>query len=90
MTQSILTKQQIEALQSSRLDRSTPFLIRNVRQTQFSIARFSGGCSYMGKHYVYVQPTDELVRQDVLKWINEQKKEKAEAKEPQGKQLNLF
>ncbi len=61
---------------------------RNVMMTQLSIARFSGGITYNGKHYVYNPQADELVRGDILKramkWKREQEKaEKAAAKELQ-------
>ena len=55
-------------LDNCPLHKRTPFGIRNVSATQFSVARYSGGCTYNGDHFIYVAPTDELIRADVLKW----------------------
>lgn len=57
---SYLTDAEIEALQSSDLDRGTPFLIQGVRQSQFSIARYYGGVKFNGEQYTYFPDTDEL------------------------------
>ncbi len=51
------------------LSRATPFAIGNVSMTQFSVARFSGGCKINGESYTYILPHDQLVRDDVLKWL---------------------
>lgn len=51
----------------------------NVSMTQLSIARYYGGCKYQGDSYTYLPHTDELIRDDVLKW---QRKEKRAAKTP--------
>ena len=61
------------------LHRKTPYGITNVRMTQFSIARFYGGIKYNGDSYTYLPHTDELIRDDVLKW---QEKQKRAAKTP--------
>jgi hypothetical protein len=50
------------------LHRKTPFGIRNVSMTQLSIARHYGGIKYNGEAYTYIPKTDELIRDDVLKW----------------------
>ena len=50
------------------LHKRTPYGIANVSQTQFSVARFAGGCTFNGDKYVYNAQTDELIRADVLKW----------------------
>ena len=44
-----------------------PEKITNVMQSQFSIARYSGGCIYNGKYYVYDPEQDMLIRDDVFK-----------------------
>jgi hypothetical protein len=59
------------------LDRSTPFGIANVSQTQFSIARYSGGCTFQDRFYVYNPITDELIRDDVLRWAAKRQEEQA-------------
>jgi hypothetical protein len=33
-----------------------------------AIERYSGGCKYQGYSYTYIPHTDELIRDDVLKW----------------------
>jgi hypothetical protein len=65
---------QLDGLESCPLHKRTPFGIRNVSQTQFSVARYSGGCTYNGEHYVYIEATDELIRADVIKWQNKKAK----------------
>lgn len=64
-----LTDSEVEALQSTALDRSAPFVIQGVSQSQFSVARHYGGCTFQGKYYVYIPGADELVRDDVVKWL---------------------
>ena len=59
---------QLDGLDNCPLHKRNPFGIRNVSQTQFSIARYSGGCTLNGDRYVYLPQTDELIRADVLKW----------------------
>lgn len=62
-------------LEECPLHRRTPFGIKNSSTTQFSIARFYGAIKYNGEWYTYAPNTDELIRDDVLKW--KRKKEKA-------------
>lgn len=71
---SYVTNAEVDALQSSGLSRETPYLIRGVTQTQFSIARYYGGAKYNGEPYTYMPDSDELIRDDVLKWITKQRK----------------
>jgi len=54
----------------------------NVSMTQLSIARHYGGCTYQGDSYTYLPHTDELIRDDVLKW---QRKQKRAAKTPNAR-----
>jgi len=61
------------------LQRRTPYGMTNVSMTQLSIARHFGGCKYQGDFYTYLPHTDELIRNDVLKW---QQKQKRAAKPP--------
>lgn len=62
-------------LNRSNLDRSTPFAISGVSQTQLSIARHYGGCKFKGQGYKYYPDTDELIREDVVKWLHKYRKE---------------
>lgn len=56
------------------LHRATPYGITNVSVTQFSIARHYGGIKFNGEEYTYLPHTDELIRNDVLKWKRKQKR----------------
>ena len=58
-----LTDDELNAVQSSGLDPFTPYAIQGVSQTQLSIARHYGGCTYGGREYYYIPTTDELVRE---------------------------
>ena len=56
------------------LHRRTPYGMTNVSMTQLSIARHYGGIKYNGESYTYLPKTDELIRDDVLKWQRKQKR----------------
>ena len=64
-----ITESEEMALQDAGLDRQSPFMIRGVSQTQFSIARYYGGVVFKCQHYTYFPATDELIRDDVAKWL---------------------
>ncbi len=76
---SYLTEAEIDACQ--KLHKKTPFLICGVTQTHLSIARHYGGIRYNGDSYTYMPPTDELVRDDVLKLVTKLRKPPRKAKE---------
>lgn len=42
-----------------------PEEIHHVSQTQFSVARHFGGCTFQGQRYIYDASTDRLIRADV-------------------------
>lgn len=65
---------ELTGLEECGLHRRTPYGMTNVRMTQFSIARFYGGITFNGDSYTYLPHTDELIRNDVLKWKRRQKK----------------
>jgi|WetSurMetagenome_2_1015567.scaffolds.fasta_scaffold562694_1 hypothetical protein len=92
MTTSYLTPEEVALLQSSGLKREAPFLITNVSNTQFSVARHYGGCMAYGQKYTYNPLTDELIRDDVLKWIGRERKKikKEKTKKSGAKQKSLF
>lgn len=78
----------LAGLENCPLHRNTPFGICNVRMTQFSIARFYGAAKYNGDSFTYLPDTDELIRDDVLRWRMKQLKGEAQngsdlAREPQ-------
>lgn len=77
---SYITKEELSALQESSLDRNAlcPFLITHVRNNQLSIARHYGGCTFHGSRYIYIPGTDELIRDDVLKFVTKMRKEAME------------
>ena len=58
-----------DKLANCPLDRSTPYIIRNVSASQFSVSRYFGGMTYQDRHYIYDHHSDELVRADVRKWL---------------------
>jgi len=43
-----------------------PEEIHHVSQSQFSVARHYGGCTFSGAHYTYDAERDVLVRDDIL------------------------
>lgn len=69
-----LTEEELAALQSSMLGRGAPYIIQGVSFTQFSVARYSGGCKYNGRKYIYIPATDEFIRDDVIKWVTKYRK----------------
>ena len=46
--------------------------------TPFSIARFYGGIKYNGESFTYLPDTDELIRDDALRWRVKQLKGEAQ------------
>jgi hypothetical protein len=79
-----------ETMADCPLHRKTPFIICGVSQTQFSIARYYGGINYNGDSFTYNPTSDELVRNDVLKWMakrdNQAKKQAKQAKQTSNQQ----
>jgi hypothetical protein len=72
-------------LEACPLHRKTPFGICNVRMTQFSIARFYGAIDFNGDRFTYLPDTDELIRDDVLRWrLGELKREAQNAELSDG------
>lgn len=78
---SFATAEEMQAIQS--LHKRTPYIIQDVTKTQFSIARFYGAISYNGESYLYNPATDELIRADVLRFIESSRRlTKKKAKAP--------
>ena len=71
------------------LHKNSPFGIRNVSQTQFSIARHFGGIKYNEYGYSYLPLTDELIRDDVLSWKRKRKRE-SRKKAPVSSTQDMF
>lgn len=63
-----------------------PERILHIRQTQFSIARFYGGCTFKGHHYVYNPQDDSLTRYDIFQAEAKKRREEkaAERKAKRG------
>lgn len=75
MTWAAITDDEVLTLGlEGKLSQATAWLYRNVSQTQLSIARLTMGCKISGQHYVYCPPTDELIRDDVLKAVQQLRK----------------
>lgn len=72
----------LSGLERCPLHRKTPFGMTNVSMTQLSIARHYGGIKYNGESYTYLPHTDELIRNDVLRWKRKERK----SNEPQTNQ----
>jgi hypothetical protein len=47
----------------------------NISHGQLSVARHYGGCQVQGKHFIYNQVDDSLIREDVAKWVAKRKKD---------------
>lgn len=56
---------------------TAPEEIHNVSQSQFSVSRHFGGCTYIGQLYIYDAGQDRLIRRDV--YLARLKEGKAEA-----------
>jgi hypothetical protein len=66
----------LDDLDTCPLHRKTPFGVTNVSMTQLSIARYYGMINFNGYKYIYYPDTDELIRDDVMKWKAKQLKAK--------------
>lgn len=75
---SFLTDAEVQEIQSLR--RKTPYMIRGVSTSMFSIARFYGAVVFNGEGYTYNPDTDELVRDDVLKAVMKRRNAKRKRK----------
>ncbi|AMV35682.1 hypothetical protein VN12_26555 [Pirellula sp. SH-Sr6A] len=71
--ESFLSEDEIAALQDSKLHRRTPFLIQGVSSGFFSVARHTGAIRLNGDEYTYQPDTDELVRDDVLRFVSQRR-----------------
>lgn len=73
-----LTPEEIAMLRE-RFTSLPPLQIGNVSQTQLSIARHYGGCSYNGHHYVYDPTDDTLMRDDAFRAVMRKRRETEKA-----------
>ena len=72
------------------LDRSTPYGVQNVSCSQMSIARHYGGIKYNGQDYLYLPATDELIRDDVFRWLTKRERNAKQAAKKSTKQEALL
>ena len=63
-----------------RLPQDAPYAISGVSSTIFSLARHYGGIKFRGRVYEYMPATDELVREDVVRYVTKLRKLQAKAK----------
>jgi hypothetical protein len=82
-----LSDAELDALQSSTLHRTTPFLVQGVSHGQLSVARYYGGCAYQGQSYLYIPLTDELVRADVVKWLRQYRTQQKALRQPTQQEM---
>jgi len=88
---SYLSEKEFNALANCGLDRLSPYLITSVRNTQMSIARHYGGIEFRGKYYIYLPDTDELIRDDVMGWLNKNRRKQSKPfAEVENKQSEIF
>ena len=72
--QGAVTRSALLGVGECGLHRRTPYGMTNVSTTQLSIARHYGGIKYNDESYTYLPKTDELIRDDVLKWKRKQER----------------
>jgi len=84
-----ITESEELALQDAGLDRRSPFMVRRVSKTQFSIARHYGGVVFKGQSYAYLPMTDELIRDDVVKWLAKYRRAEIKSADIEPAQIGL-
>lgn len=72
---SFLSQDEELSLQESGLHKRSWYVIRNVSTSIFSVCRHYGGGVIQNEHYTYTPTTDELIRNDVLKFVMKQRRE---------------
>ena len=58
-----------------KLDQPPRFMC-GISNTQLSVARHYGACTYNGAAYTYADDSDALVRNDVLAWLVKERKKR--------------
>ena len=58
-----------------------PVTIANVGAGPFAIARYSGSITIGGCRYAYIHAANELIRYDVLYWVDGRRRNQKEAAE---------
>lgn len=87
---SYLTDAELQALQESGLDPWTPFVIHYASDTCILIDQ--NRAIYGGRTYIYIPTSDELIREDVARWIEKRRTEerKAAQQEIEAKHMELL
>lgn len=86
----LLKKRWQELIDRCPLERGeVPLVIGNISYTQFSIARYEGGCRYQNKVYIYEPLIDALIREDVHEWARKEWNPKQQPAKP-IEQMELF
>jgi hypothetical protein len=89
ITLETLRQYQPEAIE--RFGGSASIAYARITQTHFSIARYWGGCTINGRHFVYCPIDDSLIRSDVFGWLVKRVKEEGKKKhEPRPPEATLF
>lgn len=68
---SYLSEAETKAIQ--RLHKRAPYVIKNISNSYFSVARLYGSMFYQGCQYLYMAESDECVRIDVVKHITKRR-----------------
>ena len=82
-----LTEEEQSALSLTHLHSRSWYVIRNVSTSFFSPCRHFGGGIIQGERYTYDGATDELIRDDVLKWVMKRRRDAAKAEKARLKAL---
>lgn len=88
---SYLTPAERDALQSSGLHVMTPYVIDDPRHEAMRFAKLDGSVKWHGDYYTYIDATDELIRDDVLRWLEKRRKTAVDDKKRAAKaQQTMF
>ena len=80
-----------ELLLIQGLPQDAPYAIDNVSSTIFSLARHYGGIKFQGRRYEYMPATDELVREDVVRYVTKLRRLQSKVEEAEApKNQELF
>lgn len=66
----IETLKKYEAELKARFNADETIAIPECSHTQFSVARFYGGCTFNGKAFIHNPTDDSLIRSDVVKFVS--------------------
>lgn len=82
-----LTKDEVAAAQA--LHKRAPYVVCNVSESMFSLARHYGGMKLQGCNYTYIAAHDECIRDDVLKMVTKMRKARAKEQTTERQQAAL-